>query len=164
MDVILVMDTMIVTNFFSHQSNQFGLIALALAGFVQIILLILGGCQNPNSDTSPTFGHQIDVTEDLYHRLKAGLFEVRKDPLICQVLKRRNPDQKLRFPFSKEEAPHQMVRISWERGSFWVKSDNHALVVIYMDEEAIFSHVQVATLEGFATSRIFRESIEHPIR
>ena len=43
-----------------------------------------------------------------------------------------------------------MVRVSWDRGSFWVKSDDHAYIIIYIDTEATFSHVQLATFEGSA--------------
>ena len=57
-----------------------------------------------------------------------------------------------------------MARISWNGGSFWVKSDDHDLVVMYMDLEAIYSHVQIATLVGFEQSWEFRRKNEHPIR
>ena len=159
MDVLPVMDTKIVINSFFRQSNQLGkLTALAL------VVLILSGCQNPMSDAPVKLGYEFDVTEDLYHHLKAGLFEPEKDPMICRVIKKPNLYEKLKLPFYSKNAPHKMVRVSWERGSFWVESDDHALVVIYMDPEATFSHVQIATLEGFSLARIFREKNEVPVR
>lgn len=152
------MDPKIVINSFFRQSNQLGkLTVLALT------MLILSGCQNPTPDTSAVWGYEFDVTEDLYHNLEAGLFEPEKDPVICHI-KKKNLYKKLRFPIYSEKAPHKMVRVSWERGSFWVKSDDHALVVIYMDPEATFSHVRIATLTGFSIDREFRNSIEPPIR
>ena len=160
MDVPPVMDTMIATKCFFHQSNRFRSMALASVILVQIALFLMSSCQPPES----TLGAETDITEDLYHRLKAGLFEPGRHPVICRILKNSHPLHKLRIPFYSEEAPHEMVRFSWERGSFWVKSNDRALVVIYMDVEATYSHVQMATLERFNNSREFRKRYEHPIR
>ena len=173
MVVILVMDTTIATKCFFPQSRRLGFIALILAMFLQIIVIFMSGCQDPISKGSPTLGHEIDITEDLYHRLKAGLFEAGKDPVICRIVK--NPHylfRKIKIPFygsgkshhNEQGAPHKMVRVSWERGSFWVKSDDHALIVIYMDVETVYSHVHITTLEGFNNHREFRHRNESPVR
>lgn len=153
------MDTTIVTKCFFHQSSQFR----KWVTFV-LAMLIVSGCQGQTSQNSPTLGNKIDITEDLYHRLKANIFEPGKDPVICHVSKSPNLFQKMIPLFYKESAPHQMVRVFWERGSFWIKSDDHALVVIYMDVEATYSHVHIAPLAGFSTPREFRDVYEHPIR
>lgn len=165
MDVLPVTSPEIVMNQFFRQSNQLKkLIAFAFVILLQITAILISGCQSPISDSYTTFGQTSDITEDLYHRLKAGLFEIGKDPVICRVVKKSNLYQRLRLPFYSERAPHKMVRVFWERGSFWVKSDDHALVVIYMDVEATFSHVQIATLEGLGNDREFMESTERPIQ
>lgn len=151
---------------FFRQSKELGSPSVfALVMLVQITALLINGCQDSRfNTTSPTFGHSSDITEDLYHRLKAGLFEPEKDAVIAHIQKTRNFFHKLRLPFYDNDAPHTMVRISWDRGSFWVKSDDHAYVVIYMDAEAIFSHVQIDTFEGFGSAREFRNRNEKPIR
>ncbi len=159
MDVLLVMDTKIVINLFSHQSNQLvKLMALVLATF------ILSGCQDSIVEDPNAFGYKFDVTEDLHHNLKAGLFEPEKDPMICHIIKKPNLYQKLGLPFYNNSAPHKMVRISWERGTFWVKSDDRALVVIYMDPETTYSHVQIATPKGLSSARVFKDKREIPVR
>ena len=134
--------------------------AIALVICVQIIVILMSGCQN---STLYTWGEELDITEDLYHRIKAGLFEVGEEPVVCHIVRYPNLYTRLRLPFYSESAPHTMVRVSWERGSFLVKSDDQALVVIYMDSEVIFSHVHIATPEGFSNDREFRGKGEHPI-
>ena len=99
-------------------------------------MLIVSNCQEPTSDNEDSLQKPHDVTEDLYHRLKAGIFEPGKDPMIFSLVKKPNLYQRLKLPFYSEAAPHEMARVSWERGTFWVKSDDHALVVIYMDKGA----------------------------
>ncbi len=133
--------------------------------FIQTIVSFMSGCQT-STPVPSTFGQTSDLTEDLYHRLKAGLFEPEKDPVIAEIIikKSKNLFHKIDFPFYSNRASDTMVRLSWERGSFWVKSDDHAHVVIYMDLEATFSHVQLATLEGFGNIRVFRDGNERPIR
>ena len=165
MGVILVTAMITVTKCFFHRGNWFwrGMV-LAFPILVQISILLMSGCKNPTSDIPYALGGNVDVTEDLYHRLKAGLFEAGKDPVICEINQHSSLPQKLRFPFHSSKAPYTMIRVAWERGSFWVESDDRALVVIYMDPEAIFSHVQITTLEGFGATRQFRYRAEHPIR
>ena len=154
MGVVLAMEGVVMKWFF-HQNNKLGILLIfALAGFLQIAAVLMGGCQNTRSDI-PTFRAPIDVTEDLHHRLKAGLFQPEKDPVICHIKKKRNIYTKLRLPFYTEEAPHTMVRIHWERGSFWVYSNDRAHLIFYMDAEVTFSHVQVSTPEGFGNTREF---------
>ncbi|MYG05688.1 MAG: hypothetical protein F4039_01460 [Gammaproteobacteria bacterium] len=153
------MDTKLVTNQFSRQGSWLrNLMALTL------VVLIVSSCQKPTSDNEDSLGKLHDVTEDLHHRLKAGLFEPGKDPMVFRLAKQPNLYQRLKLPFYSEDAPHKMVRISWDRGTFWVRSDDHALVVVYMDKEAIFSHVQVATLTEFSADRRFIENRRHPVR
>ena len=123
----------------------------------------MSGCQTPTSVPS-VLGHQTDVTEDLHHRIQAGVFEVGKEPLVCLVEKASIENEKRRLLFQSRKSPRELVRFSWERGSFWVQADDHALVVIYMDQEAIFSHVQIATSDKFSLVRKIREKIRIPIR
>lgn len=137
---------------------------LALILTVQITLLIQSGCQTPTPHTPRALGPGIDITENIYHRLKAGLFEIKKDPVILRVVKKPAQDTKFFHPLDLKKAPHTMVRVSWELGSFFVKSDNRALVVIYLNNEAALSHIQVAPLEGFNLNQHFREKVQPPIQ
>ena len=137
--------------------------ALTLAVVFQIAALLMGGCQTPTPD-SINLGKVSDTTEDLHHRLKIGMFEPETDPVIVLIEKKTNLNKKLKLPFYDKRVPHAMLRISWARGKFWVQADDHALVVIYMDQEAIFSHVQIATSDKFSLVRKIREKIRIPIR
>ena len=151
---------------FSRQNNRFiGFIAFGLAILVLIAGFLMSGCQNSKLDTTaPVFGQHSDITEDLHHRLQSGLFIPELDPVVAHVIRHENLIDKLKLPFINQDAPHTNVRISWERGSFWVKSDDHAHVVIYMDWEATLSHVQLTTLKGFGNTRAFSDRDEIPIR
>ena len=162
MDVTPVMNPKIVMNLFSRQGRQLGLIVKILVVLLSVISLILIGCQTRPSDTEFALGKVEDVTEDLHHRLWAGFFEIGKEPFICKL----TPDssQELRLSVKKRTGAYKMARVSWERGSFWVKADDHALIVIYLDEEVTFSHLQIAPIKGFKVVRQFRELIEHPVR
>lgn len=135
---------------------------------ILILVFIESGCQQP-SQAIDAFGKTTDVTESVHHRLKAGMFDSAKDPFVYQIVKTpafgtlraflRNPAA---MQFKK--VPHQMTRISWDRGTFRVRSDDQGRVVIYMDEETLLSHVQLATLEKFKNSIQFREVNQRPFR
>ena len=151
---------------FSRRNNWFvGLMAFGLVVFVLIVGFLINDYQNSKLDTTArVLGQHTDITEDLHHRLQAGLFIPGKDPVISQVVRRENRIDKLRLSFINKDAPHTNVRISWERGSFWVKSDDHAHVVMYMDWEATLSHVQLTTLKGFGSMRVFSDRDHIPFR
>ncbi len=150
------------TNLFFHPNKRLDLIVKASVVILSFVVFSLCGCPQKPADTKVVWGKAKDVTEDLHHRLQAGLFEVDKDPFICKLI----PDssRKLRLPFKWITGADKMARISWERGSFWVKSDDHALIVIHLDEETALSHIQIAPINGFQVHRKFREIIQHPIR
>ena len=149
---------------FSRQSHRTGnLIALTLAIVVLITASLMYGCQNTTS-VPRNLGKVIDTTEDLHHRLKSGIFVPETDPVLF-YLKKRNPKKYLRLlPFYNERETHIMARLSWAHGSFWVQANELELVVIYMDREAIFSHVQITASDEFRILRRFLEKVPHPIR
>lgn len=155
------MDMITATNSFRHPGK-------ALALLIGIIALIWGGCGNKPKDISD-FGKAKDVTEDIYHRLKAGMFEPSIDPLVCQIMavpsvSNINALRHTKPPTKLKRTPRKIARVSWERGSFRVQSDDLGRVVIYMDEETLFSHVQVATLDGLGIGLQFFEIVSQPIR
>ena len=168
MGVPPVMDKTIVTNLFFHQNKRLGFVLTELTVLLCVISLSLGGCEKISPDTEVVWGKSEDVTEDLYHRLQAGIFELDKDPYVCEIVidfeKRTTLSQKFGLPFKHRAGADKMTHISWERGSFWVKSDDHALVVFYLDAEAAYSHIQVAPIKGFQLVRQFSEHIRHPVR
>jgi len=116
------------------------------------------------ADQKVIWGKAQDVTEDLHHRLQAGLFEIGKDPFICELRPHSFGNEKLRLPFKQKTGAYKRAHISWERGSFSVRADDHALVVVYLDAEMVFSHVQIATVKGLQVVRNFREIVQHPVR
>lgn len=162
MGVPPVMDPKTVTNLFFRPNKRLDLIVKGSVVILSFVVLSLCGCQKKPSDTEVVWGKAQDVTEDLHHRLQAGIFEIGKDPLICE-LSPYSP-RKSRFPFEPRVGAYQFTHISWERGSFWVKTDDHALIVIYLDAESALSHIQIAPINGFQVIRQFRELIQHPVR
>jgi hypothetical protein len=135
---------------------------------ITAIICFCFGCQSKVDDID-AFGKTKDVTEDLHHRLKAGIFKPGIDPFVCQILK---PTSIFNFratfrlgPRLKFQAvPRQKVRLSWDRGAFHIESDDQARVVIYMDEESTFSHVQIAPRKGLGLGVQFREINKRPFR
>lgn len=130
--------------------------------FIVFLVMTYTGCAD-NTDDINAFGKAKDVTEDLYHRIKAGMFEPGIDPYVCRVMgnvtmTHFNSISRVRY----QKVRHSIVRISWERGAFRVKGDDMARVIIYMDEEALFSHVQVAAPKQFGLTVEFREYQVHP--
>lgn len=162
MVVLLVMAQTTVTNLSSHQSKRFESVVKGWIVLLGIIMLTLSSCERKSLDGSPVWGKTKDVTENLHHRLQAEIFEIDKDPVICELIPK--PSWTLRVPFKPRTGTREQVRISWERGSFWVKTDDHALVVIYLDKETVFGHIQVSPSNGFQILFQFRELLETPIR
>ena len=148
------MDMITATNSFRHLGKWLVL----LIG----IMIIGSGCHSPTE--VPTFGKEKDITEDLYHRLKAGIFEPDREPVICQIWETPSLIDTIIYKLKMKKLPQKIVRISWERGTFHVQSDDLNRVVIYMDEETLFSHVQASTIKGLNLGLRFFEIIEHPIR
>lgn len=163
MGALLVMAQKVVTNRSSLQSKRKpGWLVKHSVVLLGVITFTLNGCQRNPSETAQIWGKTRDVTEDLHHRLQAGIFEIGKDAFICELA----PDSSwtLRMPFKQRTGAYKMARITWERGSFWVQTDDHALIVIYLDEETVFGHIQVSPAKGFFTLFQFREFPETPIR
>ena len=121
--------------------------------FLMVFITLLGACHTQVDDIDD-FGKTTDVTESVHHRFKAGMFDPAIDPFICEIIE----------PKTIREVPHQITRVSWDRGAFWVRADDKGLVVIYMDEEALFSHVQIATVKNLERAVIFREHLIRPVR
>lgn len=143
------------TSSFLHLSKR-----IVFFVFAVMLVSISVGCRKP-TDISHTFGKQKDLTEDLHHRLKADMFEIGKEPVVCRITQIANSGANMPELIS---APHEIARISWDRGAFRVRSDDLGFIVIYMDEEVLFSHVHVATHERFVVNLLFFEEIKHPVR
>ena len=100
MDVPLVMVQITATNLFSRQSKQLGLLIKGWVLLLIIIILTLSGCQSNPSDTESIWGESKDITETLHHRLQAGIFEIGKDAVICELIPEHS--WSLRIPFNPE--------------------------------------------------------------
>lgn len=97
-----------------------------------------------------------DITEDLHHRLKAGMFEPGKDPFFIRIRTRARSGK-------PRPAVGNFVHFSWENGSFSVKVDEGAAVVMYMDAEAIFSHINFATDRRYDAGTLYSEFPQRPV-
>ena len=113
-----------------------------------VCVLVLSSCGELE------LGKGQDITEDLYHRLVAGMFEPEKDPFIIHVRTQKQRDV-------SQPAVGTFMRFSWENGSFWVKVDESASVILYMDKEAIFSHLKFFAHKGYQVQTVY---FEHPFR
>lgn len=150
------MDMITVMNRFIHRVSGVSVV------FVFVVLLCIGCQELP--EAPQRFGKEKDLTEDLYHRLKSGIFEVGKDPVVCRLIENQRVIDMEKGIFKIKKVPNKVVRVSWERGSFRVRSDDNGSVIIHMDNEAVYSHVIVSPPEGIGLGLRFYEHIEHPIR
>ena len=139
----------LVVNLFTHRSStdlnsifEFSILLIC------IIVLNLGACREPTVGE----GYIRDITDDLYHRLRAGIFEPENEPCVVRMV----------LP-SGRVTPGALLRVSWEHGSFRVKSNQDALVVMYMDTEAILNHVRIENISTGSTMLLFMEHPTHPI-
>lgn len=126
--------------------------------FVFTLALALCGCTDwRNQDPfSASFG-EVDITNDLHHRIKAGIFQPNKEPVTLLVGTKDRLNR--RFP-----APEAFVRFSWEGGTFWVRSGKDARVNVYLNKDTIFGHVSMAGQAGtLGVQRDFFEAPYHPI-
>ena len=97
----------------------------------------------------PEYVEAIDVTSDFYHRAKAGLFRPDREPLVLRTLAAVDP----------LAPPYFQVRS--DLGALSVLGDERGQLVLYMDTQMFFSHVQVACESD--TARVFNEWPRHPI-
>jgi len=127
------------------------------------ILLLFGlslatGCHPGRSGREfQRFNGSLDLTNDLHHRIKAGLLQPDKEPVTLVLMGGGNDPEK--------PAPNCFVRFTWEGGTFWVKGDDLGRVNVYCDGAAIFGHIQIAGSQGsLGVQRDFFENPTHPIR
>jgi len=116
-----------------------------------VLVLILSACRE--SERSYSY----DITEDLHHRLISGIFEPGKDPFILHL--RSGRDRKRTRPLAGV-----FMRFSSVNGSFWVKTDEQALIVLYMDKEATFSHIHFFVDSRHHTITLYPEFPTRPVR
>jgi hypothetical protein len=99
----------------------------------------------------------LDLTNDLHHRMKAGIFVPGKEP-VTFLLMSGNPGV-------PDPSPHQYMRIATEAGSLWVKADKRGRVNVYMNNDVIFSHPKISGSNRIlGVQRDFFESPQHPIK
>lgn len=116
-----------------------------LASTLLTSIVLLCACRRGQ----PDYVDAIDVTSDLYHRARAGLFRVDREPLVLHVLSAAEP----------LEPPYFQLRS--DMGALSVLGDQRGQLVVYMDAQMFFSHVQIACESD--TARVFNEWPRHPI-
>ena len=132
------------SSLYANAIAKFSLIAFCVS------VLILSSCDEPE------LGMNQDITEDLHHRLSAGMFKPGKDPFFIRIHTRGRSSK-------SQPAVGSFVHFSWENGSFSVKADEGASVVMYMDTEAIFSHINFSADRRYSLSTLYTEYPQRPV-
>lgn len=121
-------------------------------------------CHGTDGRAGPEFAQPIDaespvldLTDDLYHRLKAGLFVPQCEPLLLRT-------SQLGGPSEGQPAPGEYLTFAREGGTFAVRSDRRGAVVAHLDREAALSHMTVTTRPDCGLAREFEERPRHPLR
>ena len=126
----------------------------ALAG---VIIFCVAGCHNQAVRNFTDQHGGLDLTNDLHHRIKAGLLLPDKEPITLILM---GHDGDLEKP-----APGSYARFSWDGGTFWVKADDLARVNVYCNRSTVYGHIQIAGGTGsLGVQRDFFENPTHPVR
>lgn len=124
----------------------------ALAAAALMCVLGASASDSSRSDESEV----LDLTDDLYHRIKAGLFSPASEPLVLRL---RKMEPSLGAP-----VPDEYVTFTRDEGSFAVRTDERGAVVVHLDVEAALSHLKVSAGPEYGIVREFEEDPRHPIR
>ncbi len=104
-----------------------------------------------------TAGTVVDITEDFHHRMKSGVLNLQKEPVIISVVRRD--------AHGSHDTPNAYLKMSWELGSFWVKTNDNSLVVTHWNSDVIYGHVAVtSSTDGIGTARNFPQHPQHPVK
>lgn len=125
---------------------------------VALLCLLAGACGGVEG-AEEGFHPGLDVTVDLYHRLRSGVFDPEREPLVLSLVS--NPTA------TRPEAglPDLPLRITTELGSLQVRSNGSGRVVLYMPGGTAFSHLRLAPSRRSTTvTREFHRRLHHPIR
>ena len=98
----------------------------------------------------------LDLTDDLYHRIRAGLFRPEAEPVVLRVERTVSTGA---VPVAGE-----YVHFAWDQARFAVRTTPRGTVVVHMDRELALSHVTVTVPLRFDLTREFDEYPVHPIR
>ena len=139
-------------NLFFHLSS---LCANSIAKFFLVVFCILVLILSSCHELELHQGH--DITEDLHHRLISGLFEPGKDPFIIHIRSRGRNE-------TSRPIVESYVRFSSVNGSFWVKSNEGASVIMYMDTEATFSHIHFFVDKRHQVFTIYVREPTYPVQ
>lgn len=125
------------------------------AALLCLVAAACGGVEGAEEGFHP----DLDVTVDLYHRLRSGVFDPEREPLVLSLVS--NP-----LPTAPEAGlPDLPLRITTELGSLRVRSNGSGRVVLYMPGGTAFSHLRVApSLRSTTVTREFHRRPSHPIR
>ncbi|QDU66957.1 hypothetical protein [Engelhardtia mirabilis] len=128
------------------------------------LLAFTGGAQDSGGGTRIEFDlhgefvFDVDLTEDFYHRYRAGLFVPESEPLVMRATTLDDDGDVIM-------AGGKYLRFTWDQGTFDVRIDRNGLVVLHMDDQAAMSHLTTVlppTVSSMA--REFPEYPNHPIQ
>ena len=106
----------------------------------------------------PEFVHPVDLTEDLYHRIKAKMFLPEHEPVIIRATTETADGRLMALT-------NQYFRFSWEQGVFDVKTSGTGIIAIHMDQESVMSHLSISSPSGISgMTREFRQVVLHPVQ
>jgi hypothetical protein len=116
------------------------------APWIAALLAAVGCTPGPRA---PALVEAVDLTADLFHRTRAGIFRPDREPVVLKAMRPTGVP-----------APEAFFRLRSDLGSLWVKPDPRGNVVVHMDPPMFYSHWVAASSEYF--SRIFVEWPVHP--
>ncbi len=132
-----------------------------IAGILGLPIAIVAALRGGEPKTTQATEHTwLDLTDDLYHRIKAGLFVPECEPLLCGVEQRHDSARET------GEGILGFLEIEWEEWRFAVAADEISeSVVLYMSPEIVFGHIRIRPSgRGTGVARWFLPWPYHPVR
>lgn len=129
-------------------------LGLAVAGAVPAL-----GRLRATEERDGVFRHPLDLTDDLYHRIKAGLFVPECEPLVIRASSHPEEGEE---PHS---VAHEYFRFEWHLGRFDVRTSATGIIALHADREALLSHLRIWSPRlHHDMAREFLHYPSHPIR
>ena len=128
-----------------------------MAWFVGFALFGCAPTQGPLPLEPPDPHWQVDLTEDLHHRILSGMFEPDSEPVLIQLHAQESDT-------SPQPAGGQRLDLNHPCGTLGIDANEAGLIVLHLDIEALCSHIVVEErTHRCAVSRSFLEYVPHPV-
>lgn len=92
----------------------------------------------------------IDITEDLHHRLLAGIFDVTTESYIIECPFRNNE-----IPILRDFDKRDYIDFNWEKGGFSVQMNKDSQVIVYLNHDTVYGHIKITARQNLIARNFY---------